>query len=149
MQRKIVDIYEYMPVLKDLLEQGKEVSIVITGNSMSPFLIHGRDEILISPPEGSWKKGDMAFYQRKAGQYIMHRICRVTPEGNCCFVGDAQTVIEGPIYPDQIFGKITKVKRKGRWIGPGNFWWEFFEHVWIRVIPFRPFLRKLYGVIHR
>ena len=148
MQRKIVDIYEYMPVYRDLLDQGKEVSIVITGNSMSPFLIHGRDEILISPPEGTWKKGDMAFYQRKSGQYIMHRICRVTPEGNCYFVGDAQEVIEGPIAPEQIFGKITKVKRKGKWIGPGNFWWEFFEHVWIRVIPFRAFLRKLYGVIH-
>lgn len=147
MQKRIVDIDTYMPVLQDLLAQGKEVSIVITGSSMSPFLIHERDEILISPPNGSWKTGDMAFFQRKNGQYIMHRICRVTPEGDCFLVGDAQTVIEGPIEPARIFGKITRVKRKGKWIGPGNLWWEFFEHIWLWVIPVRPMIRKLYGLV--
>ena len=148
MQKKIVDIYEYMPVLQELLEQGREVSVGVTGSSMAPFLVPGRDEIFISPPAGAWKKGDMALFQRETGKYIMHRICRVTPTGHCYFVGDAQSWIEGPVRPEQIFGKITKVKRKGKWIGPGDFWWEFFEHVWIRVIPFRTFLRKLYGVIH-
>lgn len=142
--RKIIDIYSYMPVLQDLLSQGREVSITITGNSMSPFLIDGRDEILISPFSGSWKKGDMAFFQRTNGKYIMHRICRVEKNGDCFFVGDAQQLIEGPIKPSQIFGKITSVKRKGKWIGPGNFWWEFFEHIWLNMIPLRPVCRILY-----
>ena len=66
----------------------------------------------------------------------MHRICRVRPEG-FYLVGDAQTEIEGPIRREQIFGRVVSVRRKGRRIGPGNFWWEFFEHVWIRVIPLR------------
>ena len=38
---------------------------------------------------------------------------------------------------DQIFAIITKVKRKDRWICPGDFWWEFFEHVWLHMIPLR------------
>ena len=136
-EEKIVDVHQYMPVLREILAQGREVSLTITGNSMSPFLVHGRDVILISPPDGRWKKGDMAFYQRTGGQYVMHRICRLDKEGNCFFVGDAQMVVEGPIAPSQIFGKITSVKRKGKWIGPGNFWWEFFEHVWLNIIPLR------------
>ena len=30
----------YIPVLKDLVEEGKEVSMMISGSSMNPFLIH-------------------------------------------------------------------------------------------------------------
>lgn len=146
---KIVDIYTYMPVLRELLSQGKEVSITITGSSMSPFLVHQRDQILIAPPDGSWKKGDMAFFVRTNGQYVMHRICRVDKDGSCFFVGDAQQWVEGPIAPCQIFGKITSVKRKGKWIGPKDFWWQFFEKIWIRIIPFRPFFRRVYGIIWR
>ena len=35
----------YIPVLKDLVEEGKEVSMMISGSSMNPFLIHQRDYI--------------------------------------------------------------------------------------------------------
>lgn len=145
MKKRIVDTAAYMPVLQELLSQGKDVPLTITGNSMSPFLVHQRDEILISVPDGEWKKGDMAFFKRKDGHYVMHRIVKVTSEGQCFFVGDAQRMIEGPIDSEQIFGKIILVKRKGRWIGPGNFWWEFFEHIWLNIIPLRPLLGKLYG----
>lgn len=146
-KKRIVGVDTYMPVLCELLAQGKEVSLTITGNSMAPFMAHGRDEILISPPDGCWKKGDMAFFRRINGQYVMHRICRVDGEGNCFFVGDAQQIIEGPVRPEQIFGKITKVNRKGKWIGPGDFWWEFFEHVWINIIPLRPACWKIYRIL--
>lgn len=146
-QKRIVDINTYLPVLRELLSEGREVSLTITGGSMSPFIVHGRDEILIAPPDGTWKKGDMAFFQRDNGQYVMHRIRRVTRDGNCFFIGDAQQVTEGPIRPDQIFGKITAVKRKGKWLRPGDFWWEFFEHIWLNIVPLRPFLVKFYSVI--
>lgn len=147
MKKRVVDAQTYMSVLRELLSQGKEVPLMITGSSMSPFLVHERDEILISPPDGIWKKGDLAFFQRKNGHYVMHRIVKVASNGDCFFIGDGQMVTEGPICPEQIFGKITAVKRKGKWIGPGNFWWEFFEHVWLNTISLRPLFRKLYSLV--
>lgn len=144
---KIVDIYEYMPVLRELLGEGKEVSLTITGNSMSPFLVHGRDAVVIVRPDGSWKKGDIALFQRKTSQYILHRICRVDKNGNCFFIGDGQQVVEGPIAPEQIFGKIVAVRRKEKWEKPGTFWWEFFEHVWLHIVPLRPFCRQMYRLL--
>lgn len=146
-EKRVVDVYAYMPILCELLEQGKEVSLTITGNSMAPFMVHGRDEILIAPPSGAWKKGDMAFFRRVNGQYVMHRICRVNANGDYFLIGDAQQVIEGPIKKEQIFGKIIAVKRKGKWIGPGDFWWEFFEKIWLNIIPLRPLCRKIYAVL--
>ena len=116
----------------------------ISGNSMSPFLIHGRDSICFRKPDRPLKAGDMVFFQRLSGQFVMHRICKVRPEGYY-IIGDAQQVIEGPVQREQIFALINKVNRKGKWIGPGDFWWEFFAHVWLNVIPLRRIFVKLYG----
>lgn len=158
MQDKIptrkVDTAVYLSAVKEMIKDGQEVPLIITGGSMSPFLVHGRDRILIGRIDRPLRRGDMAFFQRMGGQYVMHRICRVEPgikEGQelYYFIGDAQTVTEGPIRREQIFGVINSVCRKGKWIGPGDFWWEFFRTVWLRMIPFRRPAVYLYGVWYR
>lgn len=151
MERNVrtVNIYEYMPVLIDIINQGKEANLVITGSSMTPFLCHHRDTIIISKPDAPFKKGDMVFYTRKSGQYVMHRIHHIDKNGDLFIVGDAQTEIEGPIHPDQVFGIIHKVIRKGKVITKGDFWWDFFEKVWIRLVPIRPLLRKIYSIFSK
>ena len=142
---KLVNTQEYVSMLRELTEQGREVNMLISGNSMSPFLMHGRDSIRLKKPDCKLRKGDMVFFQRKSGKFVMHRIIRVRKEG-FYLLGDSQqsSEIEGPIEESQIFALITSVCRKGRWIGPGNFWWEFFEHYWIRMIPFRRFFINTY-----
>lgn len=145
---RTIDTREYISALRELTEQGKEVSLLISGNSMSPFMVHQRDTICFKKPDRELRKGDMVFYQRMNGQFIMHRIWKVKEDG-FYIVGDAQQEIEGPVAREQIFAVITKVKRKGKWIGPGNFWWEFFEHVWINVVPIRRYLRAGYSMICR
>lgn len=142
---KQVDTQSYISMLRELVEQGHEVSLPIAGNSMLPFLIHNRDAVYFRKPERPLRVGDMVFYQRKNGQYIMHRICRITKDG-IYTVGDAQQLIEGPLQETQIFARVTAVLRKGKRIGPGSFWWEFFEHIWIRIIPCRHALMRLYGI---
>ena len=143
---KIVDIHAYMPVLLDLLEQGQTVCLTVTGSSMVPFLVHGRDQIRFQKPNRPLARGDMAFFRRRNGDYIMHRICQ-TDERGYHFVGDNQQSIEGPIAPEQVFGLITQVYRKGTWIGPGDFWWDFFAGPWLTLLPCRPLLRKIYGLM--
>ena len=58
----------------------------------------------------------------------------------------ADTDMEGPIDKEQVFAVVIKVQRKGKWIAPGDFWWEFFEHIWLHLIPFRRVLMKLYRI---
>ncbi|MGN1344109.1 MAG: S24/S26 family peptidase [Traorella sp.] len=142
-----VDIYEYMPILRELIDQGKEVRFLITGSSMAPFLCHERDSIIISKPTKALKKGDMVFYTRKTGQYVMHRIHHIDSNGKIYCIGDAQSDIEGPLDSSCVFGIIHKVIRKGKLMDESNFWWKFFEKVWIRIIPLRPFLIRLVSFI--
>ena len=145
MIERVVDTNEYVTVLRELAGEGRVVSMLIAGSSMSPFLCHNRDYIYFTKPDRELRRGDMVFYQRDTGQYVMHRVYKRKKDGYY-MVGDAQTQIEGPLRGDQIFARIIKVKRKGRIIEPGNFWWEFFEHVWIRIIPLRKVIEKLYSL---
>lgn len=143
-----LDTREYIMILKSLVDEGREVNMHVLGSSMAPFVVHERDVIYFKRPERKLRKGDIAFFQRKNGQYVVHRIYKI--KGNqYYFVGDSQTVIEGPIDEGQIFATVTRVKRKGKMIGPGDFWWEFFARVWIRIIPVRAFLVRLYGIFNK
>ena len=145
MKERVVDTREYVSVLKELSDEGKVVSMRIAGSSMSPFLCHNREYIFFTKPDRPLRRGDMVFYQRGTGQYVMHRIWKQDSRG-FYIVGDAQTVIEGPVREDQIFALIIKVQRKGKILQPGDFWWEFFEHVWIRIVPVRRIILKLYSM---
>ena len=132
---KMMDTRAYVGMLKELVEQGREVRMVISGSSMAPFLIHGRDSIFFRAPERELWKGDIGFYERPGGQFVVHRICRVHADGYD-IIGDAQTEIEHHVQRKQIFARVTKV--------------ELFAQVWIRIIPLRPILMhgyaRLFGV---
>ncbi len=145
---KVVNTEEYVSMLRGLVEEGREVSMVVAGGSMFPFLADGRDSICFRTPDRALRAGDIVFYRRPTGQYVLHRICRVRPEGYD-IVGDAQTAIERPVRRAQIFALVTRVQRKGAWIAPGDFRWEFFARVWIRGIPLRPVLLRAYRLLSR
>ena len=142
-----IDTQEYIGTLRELVLQGKEVRLTISGSSMSPFLIHERDSIVFRKPDRALKRGDMVFYQRDDGAFVMHRIRWVKPNG-LYIIGDAQTETEGPVRPDQVFALITRVNRKGQWINPGDFWWWFFQHIWLNLIPVRRHIMALFNKLH-
>jgi len=137
-----------MGPLLELVAQGETVPLVISGGSMVPFLVHRRDTVYLSRISRPLKKGDMILYRRQSGDYILHRICAVRGQ-TYDLVGDAQTVIEPGIRPEQVLALVTAVRRKGRLLEEGSFLWLFFEKVWIRVIPARPGLLGLYRRIFR
>lgn len=118
---KMMDTRAYVGMLKELVEQGREVRMVISGSSMAPFLIHGRDSIFFRAPARELRKGDIVFYERPGGQFVVHRICRVHADGYD-IIGDAQTEIEHHVQRKQIFAQ-----------------------VWIRIIPLRPILMHGYA----
>lgn len=146
---KAIDNNILFPMLKELIEQGKTVQIVVSGSSMNPFLIHHRDLVLVKSLEGNLKSGDIALYQRENGAYVLHRVHHVDSEGKLYMIGDAQTEIEGPLDVDCVFGIVCKVRRKGRWMTAESFWWKFFEKVWIRLVPFRRWIMGMYRIITR
>lgn len=123
--------------LLGLLEETESVPLVISGSSMTPFLVHGRDTVYLSKVQHPLKRGDMILYRRSGGAYILHRIYQVE-NASYTLVGDAQTQLEPGIRSDQVLAQVTAVRRKGKLLQSGSFWWDFFEKVWIRMVPLRP-----------
>ena len=141
-----VDTREYVSVLKEMVEQGMEVSMTVSGTSMEPFLIHNRDRIYFQKPNGPIKKGDMVFYRRKSGAYVMHRVMRVK-NNQYYLAGDHQTFIEGPIEVTQIFAKLVSVERAGVWLTEEDRIWRFYADWWRRLFWVRKVGNKLKRII--
>ena len=132
-----------MEQLLGLLDSAEYVPLNISGSSMTPFLVHSRDTVYLSKVTRPLKKGDRILYRRDNGAYSLHR---VTPDGYW-LVGDAQILIEKGVRPDQVLALVTAVRRKEKLLQPGSFWWNFFEKVWIRVIPLRPGIAAAYSAL--
>lgn len=135
-----------------LLETADQLPLTVTGSSMTPFLVHGRDTVYLSKADRPLGRGDIVLYRRINGDYILHRICAV--EGECfATVGDAQTRIEHGVTAGQILAVVSSASRKNKRQAPGCFWWDFFAHIWIRWIPIRPYLmtgyRRITGLFRR
>ena len=141
---KILDPEVLMPQLLGLLKETDTVPLVISGSSMTPFLVHGRDTVYLSKAAHPLNRGDMILYRRTSGAYILHRIYGVT-DGSYTLVGDAQAVLEYGIRPEQVLAVVTAVRRKGKLLTKGSFWWDFFEKIWIRMVPLRPAVRGVYS----
>lgn len=121
--------------------------LVITGGSMTPFLVGGRDTVYLSRLTRPARRGDMLLYRRRNGTYVLHRVYRA--EETLTMVGDAQTELEPGICPSQVMAIVTRAERKGKSLGPGTFWWEFFEKVWLRMVPVRRGIMKLYAAVRK
>ena len=136
-----------MPKLLALLEETGSVPLVISGSSMTPFLVHRRDTVYLSKVCRPLKRGDMILFRRDSGDYILHRILRAE-QGIYILVGDAQNWME-TVREDQVMATVTAVRRKGKLLTEGSFCWIFFEKIWIRMIPLRHPIMKLYALAFR
>ena len=103
MQPEIL-LEEYRRLLKD--ENITALPLVISGNSMSPLLVHGRDTVYLSRLDRPAKRGDVLLYKRDSGAYILHRVYKADKD-SYTMVGDAQTQLEQDIRPDQIIAIMT------------------------------------------
>ena len=145
---RILPPEQLMPQLPELLEEVTVIPLVISGNSMVPFLVHGRDTVFLSRLPHSPVRGDMILYRRDCGAYVLHRIFK-TENGLYTMLGDAQVTPEPGIREDQCLAIVTAVRRKGKVLKKGSYLWWFFEKVWPRLRPLRPYLLRLYSIIER
>ena len=89
MQTLQIPMEELIKVVRLQLETAGRANLTVTGYSMLPLLRQYRDAVILAPVSGSLKPGDIALFQRESGQYVLHRVISVTPEGYR-FCGDNQ-----------------------------------------------------------
>lgn len=136
---------EFCKLLNDE-ETVEALPLTISGNSMAPFLVHGRDTVYLSRITQPLKRGDVVLYRRANGSYILHRIHSVRGD-SFTMIGDAHYGLEPGIRREQILAIMTSARRKGKLQQPGCFWWDFFQTAWLKIIPLRRPVMILYTAL--
>lgn len=141
MERKIVSASELMPQYEELLRSGARLPLTVSGGSMTPFLVSGRDTVLLAAAPKEIKKGDILLFRRSDGGYVLHRLLR-TDGKTLAFVGDAQDEIEEPVLPEQVIAKVVAVRRKGKELDEGSAVWRFYRRIWPLTVGHRKTLLR-------
>ena len=105
---------ELLPFIEEALNNDKTFIIPITGTSMRPLLIAGRDTVTLKKCNTTLKKGDLPLYRRKDGAFVLHRVVGFTENGNYIMCGDNQFLKEKGIAHNQIIGVVTEITRNSK-----------------------------------
>lgn len=137
---------EYDSTIREVLDSGGVFRIYPSGTSMLPLLREGRDSVLLSKPQGRLKRGDIAFYQRSGGAYILHRVIGVS-EGGYTMCGDNQTSPEEGVTDSCIIGYVSELYRGDRRETPAQLGYRLYVFLWrsffVRKVFFK--LRSIFG----
>ncbi len=139
-----VDMACVSPLISEVLASGNSVELTVSGNSMRPLLTHRVSRVRLSATD-RFQIGDVVFYQRDSGAFVLHRIVKRT--GLVYTMrGDNQIVAEPGIRHDQILAVMTGYSRDGiHWHETGHVPYVLYRVYWIHSW----FLRRLLRAVKR
>lgn len=117
-----------MPLIREKLNEGHEVTFSPRGRSMLPFLKEGRDTVSLTAPPAKLKKYDIPLYQRKNGKYVLHRVVKVGETYTC--IGDNQFTLEDGIEHGQIIAVCSSFVRNGKKIDANDLSYRLYAIFW-------------------
>ncbi len=128
---------DMIPVIAETIKAGNRFKLYPRGTSMLPMIYEDQTAVSLVKAENV-KENDVVLYQRKNGQYVLHRCVKIN--GNeYIMCGDNQFVLEKGITRDMIIAKID-----------GYYPGEDFVSVddsayikYVRSLPCRRFNKKL------
>lgn len=136
----VVNLNELATLVKRQTEQGQSVWLTVSGNSMYPLFISGRDEVCLAKRK-KYKRNDIVFYNNN-GDWMLHRIIKIKGDVVAC-KGDNVRAFEPPVKLNDIVAKVVKFKRKGKVYSTKGLKYKTFCVFWLKLKFSRPLLIKL------
>lgn len=134
---KLIDKTTMMEEIRQMISEGKTVTITLKGNSMNPFIVHVRDHMTLGPwKDEDIRKGTVALVKDIRGNYLIHRI--IKREGNkVTLLGDGNVAQTETATLDNVIGIMQSLTRKGRTYTPKSLTWRLYSAVWMFLTPVR------------
>ena len=126
---------------RGLLERDGKFVYKNKGTSMYPLIREGRDLLVIEKIREKPKKYDVLLYQRDQGEYVLHRVLEVRPDGYV-LNGDNCWWKEYGITDRHIIGILTAVIRDGKELSTGSWQYRLYTRLWCGFFPVRAALLK-------
>jgi len=143
---------DWVPIMTELMQEGKKVLLTPHGFSMYPLIVGDRDQVQVTKIYRKLRRGDIVLYRRDCGSYILHRIHHIDKKKNdyeFYMIGDSQSDVEGPINEKQIKALAEIIIRKNRRINVNNILYRFFSESWLLLRVYRVYLLRIYLLCKR
>ncbi len=124
--------------------EGKEVEVPTKGNSMFPFIVGGKDSLILSAPD-ALRVGDIVLAKINDTNYVVHRIISIENE-KITLMGDGNIAGREYCTPQQIFAKVKFIVHRNIKIDCNSKKQQRRARLWRRLRPIR---RCILGVWRR
>ena len=125
-----------------LMNEGYSVTLPVSGRSMLPFIIGGKESVILAPPAGL-KRGIVALAWVENRRYVLHRIGRIEG-GRVRLMGDGNLAGReycSIAYVKPIATHVVDCHRQRRYLYTG--WRKVASEIWWKLLPIRRYLLKL------
>ena len=137
-----------MEEIRQMISEGKTVTITVKGNSMNPFIVHMRDQITLGPwKDEDIRKGTVALVRDIYGNHLIHRIIK-REDGKAPLLGDGNIGITETATLDNVIGIMYAITRKGRTYTPKSLKWRLYSALWTMLTPVRRYPLAIWRRLH-
>ena len=118
-----------------MLSQGRIVTLRAKGNSMFPFLVDGRDSVVLRKTRDVCT-GDIVLARVLDRGYVLHRVYREQGEW-LVLMGDGNLQATERCRRDDVLGTAVRLLRNGRYVECSSLAERFKAGCWRRLLPLR------------
>ena len=127
-----------------LVREGVNVTLPVNGNSMLPFIIGGKESVILHSPGGIVDVGDVVLAWVDGNRYVVHRIIKLDYD-RVTLMGDGNVAVTEHCRLNDIKARVTHVvdaKNKTHYLY--NRWRMLGAKVWYWLRPIRRYLLAIY-----
>ena len=126
-----------------LVEDGVCVTLPVDGHSMLPFIIGGRESVILQKPTAP-KVGDVVLAWVENRRYVVHRIIQIDDD-RVTLMGDGNLMGTEHCLLSDIKARVTHVvDAKERTHDINNRWRKLAAKMWFWLRPMRRYLLAIY-----
>ncbi|RNC64562.1 S24/S26 family peptidase [Proteiniphilum sp. X52] len=131
-----------LPEVARMLSEGKQVTIRAKGNSMLPFIVGGKDSVVLEG-KGLYGVGDIVLAEIRPKLFVLHRILKIDDE-QVTLMGDGNISGMEQCRRENICGRVITIIHKGRQIDCDSKKSHRKARLWKSLLPVRRYLLGIY-----
>lgn len=126
-----------------LVSEGVSVTFPVRGCSMLPFIVGGRDSVILEKVS-TIKKFDVVLAEVEGGLHVIHRVVKIDGE-HVSLMGDGNLAKCEQCVVSQIKAHVNYVVQPGgEKRALDSFGWRLFAIIWFKLLPLRRWLLAFY-----